>query len=102
MKPTTKILIKAISKFDTSDEVQLNFPNFVKTVKELPGLNYGITFRYAFPSFIQAVVFTLKIRFYLPIKILNLNISRVLTTEKKVQYKYFISIVKTKTNFQYE
>lgn len=102
MKPTTKVLIKAISKFDTSEEVQLNFPNFYKTIKELPGINYGVTFRYAFPSFVQAIVFTLRIRFSLPIRILNISISRVLTTEKKVVYKYFISVVKTKMTYDYD
>lgn len=96
MKPTTKVLIKLFSKLDSDDSMTFEFSKFRKTIEELPGMNYGITFRYAFPSIFQVFLFLLKLKFTLPIRILQFSTQRVRSTEGHIVYKTYISVVKTK------
>lgn len=96
MKPTTKVLIKMMSRVDSADSIVLEFEKFRKTFEELPGLNYGLTFRHEFPSIYAFLSFILKVKFILPTRILHLSISRIRTTDRKIGYKMFLSVVKTK------
>lgn len=99
MTATTKVLIKAVENIDKDSNYGSEFTKLRKTLSDLPGLNYGITYRHMYPNLITAIAFAFKVRFLMHVRVLTMNISRRTTTDGKTGYTLYVSLVK-RPNFK--